>query len=99
MASRRESRIGHLTYDVLWDNEPLDTLKREGQGSFAGRGDTALQQIRMRTDMGPDYERDTMLHEVLHQCLRVCNVDPDADAKAELLRDNPDLLAYLLATA
>lgn len=107
-------RIGHLRYRVLRDNAAVDKASVKARSSYAGFSNPCEQRIGVRSDMQPDWEAETVLHEVLHQCLRVCGVDPDRDAKAgvedveeravaaiagpllDALRDNPDLVAYLL---
>lgn len=78
-----EVQIGHLLYEVTLDQAALDKASVElGTGGFAGRSNSAEQKITLSEDMAPDYARDTMLHEVLHQCLRASGYDPDADAEA-----------------
>jgi hypothetical protein len=107
-------RIGHLRYRVIRDNTVVDEASVKAQVSYAGFSNSGDQRIAVRTDLGSDYEAETVLHEVLHQCLRVSAVDPDKDAKAGVadveeravaaiagpllaaLRDNPDLVLYLL---
>lgn len=109
-------RIGHLTFDVSVDQAYLDAKAlQSGVSSLAGRSEWSNQRITLAGDMGTVYAADTLLHEVLHQCLRAANVRPDEDAEAGLkdveeravgamagvlvgvLRDNPELVAYLLA--
>lgn len=108
-------RIGHLNYTVTIDRTALDRETAEqGIPRRAGASHSATQLIELTDDMAPDYAAETLLHEILHQCLRVTAVDPDNDAKAGLdnveeravsaiagpllsaLRDNPELITYLL---
>lgn len=107
-------RIGHMSYTVTLDTNEINKHNVNDQCDYAAWSRASEQRILMRDDMPPDYERETLLHEVIHQCLRVSGCDPDADAKAGVtdveeraikamsgpllgtLRDNPDLVAYLL---
>lgn len=108
-------RIGHLTYAVTRDDEHLDRESVTNRTpKYAGLSNSAEQRITIRTALADDYEAETLLHEVLHSCLRVSGVDPDNDAAARLedveeravaaiagpllatLRDNPELVDYLL---
>lgn len=58
-----------------------DGAKR-GIPSFAGQSSAVEQRITLAENMAADYSRETLLHEVLHQCLRVVGRDPDADVKS-----------------
>jgi hypothetical protein len=100
-------RIGHLTYTVKPDNKGA-----EDRG-VAGDSNPYDCLIRIRTDYAPDAIADTLLHEVLHQCLAASGVvtkGKDADTEERwvaaitgplltALRANPDLVSFLLAGA
>lgn len=78
-----EVLIGHLLYEVSIDQAALDSASVEnGTGSYAGRSISSEQRITLSEHMAPDYARDTLLHEVLHSCLRASGYDPDEDAQA-----------------
>lgn len=87
-AQRRRRRlpaeldIGHLRYTLRRDQEFLDREGERHQTQYAGHSYDLRQEIVVAEGMGEDYEADTVLHEVLHQCLRVAGYDPDADAAA-----------------
>lgn len=107
-------RIGHVTYDVRRDQAFLDKEGARNGEEYAGHSHAGRQVIVIGEDLAVDYEAETLLHEVLHQCLRVAGADPDGDAAAGVkdveermvgttagvllaaLRDNPDLVVYLL---
>lgn len=77
-------RIGHLTYTVLLDNAVVDEECVRSQRNLSGYSSSGEQRIAVRADLPPDYRAEVVLHEVLHQCLRVSGVDPDQDAAAGL---------------
>lgn len=85
-------RIGHLTYRVVQDDAVLGEHSVRSRGDFAGWSHSGTQQITLGSravraggaPLGPDYVAETLLHEVLHSCLRVAACDPDADARAGL---------------
>ncbi|MER7707238.1 hypothetical protein ABTX81_30595 [Kitasatospora sp. NPDC097605] len=77
-------RIGHLTYTVLLDTAVVDEASVRGQVALHGFSSSGEQRIGVRADLPSDREAEVVLHEVLHQCLRVAGVDPDADAAAGL---------------
>jgi hypothetical protein len=107
-------RIGHLTYKVTSAEGYVQTPNKPTE-DLNGWSFDYSQRIEISTGGGPDNTRTTVLHEILHQCLRVTGCDPDADAKASLedieeravtamagpllatLRDNPELVDYLLS--
>lgn len=89
-------QVGAIRYTII--NEPL-----EGD---AGETREYFQRIAISTGMGPDAERDTMLHEVLHAIWRQTPfrqhdeeeriIQALAPALLDTLRRNPKLTAYLL---
>lgn len=56
-------KIGACWYTVKIDNQKLDYM--EAVGASAGND----LEILMRDDKPPDTEKETMVHEILHQCL------------------------------
>ncbi|GIH26046.1 hypothetical protein Aph01nite_43560 [Acrocarpospora phusangensis] len=107
-------KIGYARYGVVVSNDAIHKADSENHTNYAGFSNGSTQKIVLREDNPPDYQAETLLHEILHQCLRVAGVDADVDAKAGLadveeravraiapnllaaLRENPDLVAYLL---
>ena len=107
-------RIGHVNYVVQHSDDHINHVSFHASRQYAGYSDGAKSVIGVREDMHPDVEAETLVHEILHQCLRVSATDPDKDVQAGCqdieertvaaiagpllgtLRDNPDLLTYLL---
>ena len=71
------------------------------------------QTIAIRPDLGPDQMRDSLLHEVLHWCVVVSGVQRVGEEWRDaeegfvsaisptllgVLRDNPELVEYLMST-
>lgn len=76
--------IGHLRYRVDVDRAVIDKASVKAQCTLAGVSNASEQRIGLHPDNAPDYQAETLLHEVLHQCLRVAGCDPDEDAKANV---------------
>lgn len=72
-------RIGHATYTIS-TCERIPSQNDEDE--VAGWSDAPSQRLEVATHGGPDYVRETLLHEILHLCLRATGTDPDADAQA-----------------
>lgn len=75
-------RIGHVQYGVTVSDRVIDRENTADHANYAGFSQASKQHIVLREDNPPDFQAETLLHEVLHQCLRVAGCDPDADAKA-----------------
>ncbi|MFD6094760.1 hypothetical protein ACFVWN_01015 [Nocardiopsis flavescens] len=73
--------VGHISYTVTVSNAAIDRVDEEENATLAGYSRVSEQAIVLREDNPPDYQAETLLHEVLHQCLRASGYDPDADAK------------------
>lgn len=99
----RRIKVGPYTYTVDL-NDGLDDAE------LRGITDTDLHQIRLNPGNPPALMRSTLLHEAIHavavSCARItCEeklVQEDWIGRIEapltaLLRDNPQLLAYLTA--
>lgn len=93
----RQLRIGPMTWSVTLDPLLSDAV-----------GETRAQKLTIRLAPGqaPDYERDTLLHEVMHAILihNALELEHDfeeklcltlAPALLDTLRRNPRLRAYL----
>lgn len=74
--------IGHMRYRVDVDQAVIDRANTEARRSYAGFSNPHTQTIGLRPDNAPDYQAETLLHEILHQCLHAAGCDPDDDAKA-----------------
>lgn len=74
--------IGHLTYTVARDQGAIDRKSLEQGGELAGYSWDCDQSILLAEKLGPDTEAETLLHEVLHQCLATAGVRLDEDAAA-----------------
>ena len=92
--------IGPYTYAVLC--QPIIDNR--------GYHNRTQQQIVIDADGGPDARRDTLIHELLHAILSNAGTDQDSDEQRKateafiervssgwlgVIRDNPDLIAYL----
>lgn len=74
-----------------------------------GQTITTEQHVAIRNEQGPDQERDTMLHELLHACIQVGGIRIGNSRREEMLvrtlspvlldclRRSPELVEYLLA--
>ena len=76
--------IGHLRYQVDVDQAAIDKANAESKSDYAGFSQASKQIIVLRPENPPDFQAETLLHEVIHQCLRVAGCDPDEDAQAGL---------------
>jgi hypothetical protein len=75
-------RIGHVHYVVHHSDAHINEVSFHASRQYAGYSNGAQCLIGVREDMHPDVEAETLLHEILHQCLRVTATDPDKDAQA-----------------
>ena len=83
-------RIGHLTYTLVQDDQLVAEHSVRECSDFAGWSHAPTQTIALGTrsvrqgnqPLGDDYKRETVLHEIVHCCLRVTDCNPDRDAKA-----------------
>jgi hypothetical protein len=93
-------RVGYRDYDVL----EISPLKSEAEGAV-GRHSAVVCQIELRTDTKPVETADTLVHEVLHAAWSVAGLSvKDGEERivtqlahllTQVIRDNPDLVAYL----
>jgi hypothetical protein len=99
----RNILIGHAYYTVKYDKS-----LNANAGALGVTG-TETQQIHLDPQMGPDVERETLLHECLHGCWYQTLLDRQYRDKQEediiytmapkileLLRSNPELVEFLL---
>ena len=99
--------VGATTYTIVQDQAAMDERRRATGRDAVGRVDATTQQIFVSPSGGPDYQADTLLHEVLH-CVWIAagdrrdKVDNETAIAAltpgllATLRQNPELVACLL---
>ena len=97
-------RIGFADFQVVSDPSLDGQLIEDG---LAGASNGNLLKIAVRSDMPATIKAETLLHEVLHQCLYAAGqnnsqkieepiVRAMSMALFSVLRDNPDFVKYLL---
>jgi hypothetical protein len=97
-------RIGHLVYLVSTGPEVNERLQDNGE---AGRSNGNMVRIEVRDDFPRVTTRETLLHEVLHQCLFVAGKELPTELEEPIvramsmvlfgvLRDNPEFVQYLI---
>jgi hypothetical protein len=103
-------RVGPYTYTVSQDVATLQAHEREKSGAFSGYTDHSKLLIVIGPDEAPDAQRETMWHEVKHAVHHLFHNSRDEASSDEdhirkmapmelaVLRDNPTLVAYLLAS-
>ncbi len=98
--SRRPRRI--VTGPFTWRIEWVDL-----GGEHYGETDQERLLIRMQPDLAPEFERETLMHELLHACYRTAGIDSTVEREEQIvsgispflldaLRRSPGLAAYLL---
>ena len=76
--------IGHIRYRVAVDDIEIRQASDATHSDLAGYSNLSEQLIALREDNPPDYQAETLLHEVLHQAFATVGLDIDADAKARV---------------
>lgn len=98
-------RIGHVYYEVIHDDEfDVELNNRDLLG--LSHGD--LARVAVRSDLTWQIKAETLLHEVLHQCLHVSGVAHDVENDLEerivramakvligVIHDNPEFVKIL----
>ena len=99
-------RIGPHTYDIRHDPE---TAKRVRAAGHAGNSEAQQLLIQLDTDQPHTQLADTLIHESLHCMWNQTSLPAGLSAEEEavvlalsplllgMLRDNPELVAYLTA--
>ena len=100
-------QVGPMCYSLAVNQAAINAINPELQGRTTHRN----QSIVLAEGIGPDQEADTVLHELLHACLSVSGAaNKVSDGLQEelvaaitpllldVLRRNPQLVAYLLST-
>lgn len=99
--------IGPLTFTVT-DNEAVHArnVVKSSEDPW-GRVDYGKGEIVLRPEQALPHQRMVLLHEVMHGCWHLTDCTHEGDEKAilalaapllDVLRRNPDLVAYLIAT-
>lgn len=80
-------RIGAFTFNVDVDQAYIDReAARRGQ-ELSGISEFETQKITVGEHQGPDITADTVLHEILHMCLRSTTVDINDEVAREAVDD------------
>jgi hypothetical protein len=95
-------RVGYRDYDLV----VVSPLNAEAEGAFGRHSSTACR-IEVRTDTKPAETADTLIHETLHAVWNVAGLQAkDSEERivtslahqlTQVIRDNPELVAYLTA--
>lgn len=103
-------KVGPIEYDVVFDSQVLDINSlRTGAGVCLGLTLHHATTIMVDDNVSEDVQASTLLHEVLHAVFDVTGVSYDIGSKTEeklirhleatllqVLRENPELVAYLV---
>ena len=98
-------RFGTYRFPIRWSTKKAEQHLGK-HDSTAGISLLGEQRILMRTDMGHDVERETLLHEALHCAIAVTRLELDEDMEERLvgglapqllnlLRQCPELVTYV----
>jgi hypothetical protein len=100
-------KVGPFVYAVIQDAAKLQAWEREKKGAYSGFSDHSLMRIVIGPDEATCSQRETLWHEVKHCVVHLFgeygNQDDEtyirrtAPMELAALRENPDLVAYLLA--
>lgn len=97
-------KVGHRSFNIEYDNMHLDNVEADGLTTRTGR-------IILRDNAVIDMQREIVLHEILHAIFFATGVELTqveqehveeravatlAGGLVQVLRDNPDLVAYLV---
>lgn len=99
-------KVGPFVYSVLQDAAKLQAWEREQKGAYSGFSDHALMRIVIGPDEALCSQRETLWHEVKHCVVHLFGkygkmddetyIRRTAPMELAALRENPDLVAYLL---
>lgn len=100
-------RVGPFVYRVVQDVAKLQAHERKEKGAYSGYSDHSVMEIVVGPDEVACSQRETIWHEVKHCVVHLFGeygkmddetyVRRTAPMELAALRDNPDLVAYLLA--
>lgn len=76
-------RVGPLTYRVLTDTTAINAVSDDADidGEWTAYADHDRLIIGINPDNPSDVQRRDLLHEVVHCCLRMSGVEPNAYAR------------------
>lgn len=101
-------QISAFTYIISADQEYLDKEGEERGEKLVGLSEHEAQKITI-SEAANDFMADTLLHEIIHQCIRVTGIEIKNEKMEEhlicvmtpvlldTLRRNPTVVKYLLA--
>lgn len=101
--------IGPYRYRVVVDQAIVDAACREAGAHLCGSADHQTQTISISPKLGPDARAEVLVHECVHAIFEQTSVERGLKGDVErvvevlgygildLLRRNPELVAYLTA--
>lgn len=108
----RKLKVGPSTYAIRDDADEMNRISRREKDDLFGYCDHRHLTIHIDPDQADDYKRETVLHEVLHAVVSLTNLSEEWGVEKEermvarvaplllgVLRDNPKLVAYLVAAS
>lgn len=101
-------RVGPYVYDVATDEAWLRQQEHSRSGGLRGATDHQQLRIVVGPDMALGMQRQTLWHEVKHAVIEAMTMSNDkrsdedwisrtAPGELAVLRNNPDLVAFLIA--
>lgn len=104
--------IAAVEYTVTADQALIDAASVEAEASLRGETDHERQTIVVAPDLAPGRLAETLLHEVIHCITECAGINAELGAVEEekivrrvapllldVIRRNPDLIAYLTGGA
>lgn len=100
-------RVGPFHYRVISDESALRKFEHDKSSMYGGYSDHGLLEICIDPSKAPDYQAETLWHELKHCVVATVGWREGALKEEEMisrtaamelatLRDNPELVAYLL---
>lgn len=99
-------QVGPFVYAVAIDDAGLNAEAVTQRQGLDGVTDMATKRIYLRSKLAPEYEAETLLHEVIHTINDMVGLMDDGEetrtraqspALLDVLRRNPQLVSFLLA--
>lgn len=101
-------RVGPYVYTISQDVAKLQEHERKQRGAYSGYSDHSKMEIVVGPEEAACSQRETLWHEVKHCVIHLFGeygkqddetyVRRTAPMELAVLRDNPELVAYLLAS-
>lgn len=105
-------KVGPYTYTVTLSDARIKELEKENNADLYGFTAHSFLEIAVSPDMADLMVRETVLHEVLHAVLYTTGISNRFSENAEehlvralspalfqMLRDNPQLVTYLVGSS